>query len=125
MWTLTKTFRFEAAHCLPLHDGACARPHGHSYGLTVECMGTILCVEGPQSGMVLDYGRISRAVQPLVEVSLDHQDLNQTLGIPQTTAEGIAQWVYERLLPGLPSLVAVTIQETSTSGCRYAPVRHQ
>ena len=100
-WTLAKTFLFEASHHLPLHDGKCARRHGHSYRLTVEVVGTTPHTTGPKTGMVLDYGDISAAVQPLLHAYLDHHDLNETLGLPATTAEAIAQWVYDVLLPVL------------------------
>lgn len=56
MITLTKIFRFEAAHAIHGYTGACANIHGHSYELHV-------CVSGTQqdhrfiegSGMVMDF----------------------------------------------------------------------
>lgn len=119
MWTLTKTFPFEASHQLPQHDGKCANLHGHSYLLTVEVQGTTLQQEGPKTGMVVDYGDISAVVQPLLKAYLDHHDLNTSLPLPTTTAEAIAAWVYQQLQPALPGLVAVSIAETASTGCRY------
>jgi 6-pyruvoyltetrahydropterin/6-carboxytetrahydropterin synthase len=120
-WRLTKTFTFEASHHLPLHDGKCAHLHGHSYRLTVEVTGATLHTTGPKTGMVVDYGDMSAAVTPLLTASLDHHDLNALLPIATTTAELIAQWVYDQLQPVLPGLVAVTIGETASTGCRYEP----
>ena len=119
MWTLSKQFHFEAAHILPYHEGKCARLHGHSWGLTVECAHTRLHTTGPQRGMVIDYGSISEAVRPLLEAKLDHWYLNETTGLESPTSEALALWVYTQLKPALPLLRAITITETCTSACRY------
>jgi 6-pyruvoyltetrahydropterin/6-carboxytetrahydropterin synthase len=120
-WLLKKTFGFEASHQLPRHDGPCAQLHGHSYRLTVEVRGVTLHTDGPKTGMVVDYGDISAAVKPLLVQSLDHHDLNTSLPVVTTTAELIAQWVYDQLVPALPGLVAVTIGETASTEARYEP----
>jgi 6-pyruvoyltetrahydropterin/6-carboxytetrahydropterin synthase len=120
-WLLRKTFGFEASHQLPLHDGPCAHLHGHSYRLTVEVCGVTLHTTGPKTGMVVDYGDISAAVKPLLVQALDHHDLNTSLPVETTTAEMIAQWVYDQLAPVLPGLVAVVIGETASTEARYEP----
>jgi len=119
-WTVRKAFRFEAAHHLPAHDGKCRRVHGHSWEAVVEAQGGVLCADGPKVDMVLDYGTIADAVDPIVEQYLDHYDLNVTTGLPNPTSEAIARWLFDRLTNELPNLVAVTIRETCTSECRYA-----
>lgn len=119
-WAITKTFRFEAAHHLPNHDGKCARVHGHSWVADVEVTGPHLVEDGPKVGMVLDYGTISDAVDPIVEGTLDHYDLNVTTGLDNPTSEAIAKWLFDQLDTVLPGLIAVTIHETCTSACRYA-----
>jgi|SRR4051794_15351884 6-pyruvoyltetrahydropterin/6-carboxytetrahydropterin synthase len=119
-WTIAKTFRFEAAHHLPQRDGKCARVHGHSWVAIVEVTGRLLVTDGPKVGMVVDYGDISAAVHPIWEQCLDHYDLNESTGLDNPTSEAIAAWLFERLMPLLPGLTAVTIQETCTSECRYA-----
>lgn len=120
MWTLTKRFRFEAAHHLPHHDGKCRRVHGHSWTLTVEVAAAALQTTGPQTGMVVDYGAISRAVRPLLDDVLDHYDLNETTGLESPTSECLAAWIYRWLAPRLDGLIAISIEETCTSGCRYS-----
>lgn len=119
-WTLMKEFRFEASHQLTNHDGACARLHGHSYVGRVFIRGDALIQSGPKAGMVIDYGDISSAIKKITEGYLDHYHLNNTLDDPlPPTAEVISRWVYERLDLVLPGLVAVEIDETATSSCRY------
>ena len=39
MITITKIFRFEAAHAIHGYPGACANLHGHSYELHVRVAG--------------------------------------------------------------------------------------
>ena len=67
---LTKTYRFEASHILPKHPGKCSRLHGHSWILHVSVEGPI----NPETGFVMDFGDISKVVEPLVE-RLDHRHL--------------------------------------------------
>ena len=121
MYTLTKTFRFEASHQLHHHDGKCRRLHGHSWRMTVEVARAELDTEGPKRNMAIDFTDISRAVQPMVEEYLDHYHLNDTLDTDSPTSEYIARWAYQQLAPHLPGLVAVTIHETCTCACRYQP----
>jgi 6-pyruvoyltetrahydropterin/6-carboxytetrahydropterin synthase len=106
-YTISKDFRFEAAHHLPhLPDGhKCKRPHGHSYRVRVEVDG-----EPDERGFVIDYAEISEAVQPIIE-RLDHYDLNEVLSVP-TTAENLARWIYEQLTI---SVSRVCVFETPTT----------
>lgn len=121
MWTLTKQFRFEAAHHLPQHDGKCRRVHGHSWVGEVEVRGGQLQTHGPKVDMLLDYGDIGTALAPLVANVLDHHDLNATTGLANPTSEALAVFVFEHLAPMLPGLRAITIEETCTTRCRYEP----
>lgn len=123
MWFLSKDFRFEAAHRLVRHDGKCSRKHGHSFRGTITVAGDRLHESGPKRGMVIDYGDLSTALGPLLEHYLDHWDLNETLGdfMEDPTSEAIAQWIYIRLRPILPSIVSITIEETCTARCVYMP----
>ena len=51
MFRLEKEFSFEASHQLPLHDGKCARLHGHSWKGRIIIEGEELATTGPKSGM--------------------------------------------------------------------------
>jgi 6-pyruvoyltetrahydropterin/6-carboxytetrahydropterin synthase len=121
MFTLTKEFRFEAAHKLPSHDGKCARLHGHSWKMRVVLAGDRLVTEGPKKGMLKDFGDVSAGVKPLLEQCLDHHYLNDTTGLEDPTSEELARWVFNKLSPVVPEMVAVEIDETCTSSCRYEP----
>ncbi len=119
-FTLTKQFRFEAAHQLPAHDGKCKRLHGHSWVGRVIVRGTQLHAAGPKAGMLMDFADIKKVVNPIVENLLDHHYLNETLGIENPTSEEVARCVFDLLSGELPGLVAVEIDETCTSSCRYS-----
>lgn len=70
MITVKREFRFEAAHRLPLHNGACANLHGHSYKVkvTVGSKDGKLQNEGPASGMVIDFKTLSSVVKDIIDV---------------------------------------------------------
>lgn len=113
---LSKTFRFDAAHRLPNvpADHPCARPHGHSYRLTVVVAGEV----DPEAGWVMDFGDLKAAVGPVL-ARVDHADLNAVEGLDNPTSEMIARWFWDRLAPRLPHLAAVTVAESDTSRCTY------
>ena len=124
MYRLRKQFKFEASHQLPHHDGKCQRLHGHSWVGYVVVEGDDLVAEGscdPQSGMLIDYGRISEVVKPLVEQFLDHHHLNETTGLESPTSERLAWWIYQQLKPQLPQLISIVVEETCTSSAEYRP----
>jgi len=66
---VAKRFRWEAAHRLPWHEGACRHLHGHSYGMMVE-------IDGPVDarGMVADFKEIKAWLRPLID-RWDHATL--------------------------------------------------
>lgn len=111
-----REFTFEAAHRLPnVPPGhKCARMHGHSYRVEVHVRGPV----GEKSGWVMDFADIKAAFEPL-HARLDHYVLNEIDGLENPTSELLARWIWDRLLPGLPSLCRVVVRETCTSGCRY------
>lgn len=119
-WTIYKEFRFEAAHRLPHHAGKCQRLHGHSWIGRVYVSSNTLLPAGPQQNMVMDFGELKAYIDPLVEDFLDHYYLNESLQLESPTSEAVAHWIFQKLAEaGLPGLLAVEIQETCTSGCRY------
>jgi 6-pyruvoyltetrahydropterin/6-carboxytetrahydropterin synthase len=114
-----KVFRFEAAHHLPQHDGKCRNPHGHSYRVELTFVGE-LEERGPQSGMVIDFGEIAAFWKRELEPLLDHQDLNETLDVHETTAEQIARWLYRELFASFgDELDTVRVWETADAWAEY------
>lgn len=116
MWTVSKEFRFEAAHSLPHlpETHKCHHVHGHSYKVVIHCSGWL----HKELHWVVDYAEISKVVSPLIK-SLDHKNLNDILPNP-TTAEEIAFWFYMTLRDTLP-VSCVEVYETPTSCCSYEP----
>ncbi|MFL6248788.1 MAG: 6-carboxytetrahydropterin synthase QueD [Thermoanaerobaculia bacterium] len=113
---LVKDFRFEAAHWLPnVAEGhKCRRVHGHSFRGEVAVRGAV----GERTGWVMDFAEIKAAFKP-VEEELDHRYLNEIPGLENPTAELLAIWIWRELIPQLPMLHRVTIEETCTSRCHY------
>jgi len=116
--SITKNFRFEAAHHLPGHQGKCARPHGHSYRLEVTISGPIKDAPGESDhGMVMDFGELSHTVNNSVIERLDHQDLNAVTGL-HTTAENLAHWIWDELTAnGLSEALLYRIRLWETESC--------
>lgn len=121
--SITKIFRFEAAHKLPNHDGKCRNLHGHTYKVEVTVAGDLVTT-GPQEGMVVDFGYLSRIWKERLESRLDHQYLNDVDPIP--TAERIAEFIHVVFSDGLAALdredlelVSIRVWETETSYAEY------
>ena len=120
MFTICKTFTFEAAHRLPNHDGKCRNIHGHSYKVEVMMTSLLLNVSGPKEGMVIDFSDLKAIWTAHLEPLLDHQDLNVTLinAVPVTTAENLARWIYSQFSERVP-ISAVRVWETATAWAEY------
>jgi 6-pyruvoyltetrahydropterin/6-carboxytetrahydropterin synthase len=122
--TVSKIFRFEAAHHLPNHDGKCRNPHGHSYKVVVTCEGPIRGISGssredddPKRGMVVDFAEIKALWKLELEPLLDHKDLNESLEgmIPETTAECLAVFICAQYRAKHFPVKEVEVWETETS----------
>jgi 6-pyruvoyltetrahydropterin/6-carboxytetrahydropterin synthase len=114
---LVKEFSFEAAHWLPTFPEGhkCRRMHGHSFRVEIVVAGDV----EESKGYLIDYGDISRAVEP-VRHRLDHYCLNEIAGLENPTSEMVARWIWRALKPALPMLAEVVVHETCTSRCEYA-----
>jgi 6-pyruvoyltetrahydropterin/6-carboxytetrahydropterin synthase len=114
---LTKTFRFEAAHHLPMvpPEHKCHRVHGHSYVVEVCAAGEV----DPVAGWLIDFGEISARVEPLLRQELDHRLLNDIPGLENATSEVLCSWLWKRLQPLVPHLAAITVHETCAARCTY------
>lgn len=113
---LARNFGFEAAHHLPTFPEGhkCRRLHGHSFRFKVVVEGEV----NADRGYLVDYGDIARAVDPVV-AQLDHRLLNEVPGLENPTSENLARWLWEKISPSLPLLIAVVVRETCTSECEY------
>ncbi|WFE27685.1 6-carboxytetrahydropterin synthase [Solwaraspora sp. WMMD791] len=123
MFTIRKSFRFEAAHRisgLPA-DHKCGRLHGHSY--TVEVVVSSSDLVPP--GFVVDFADLAPLGEYLA-ATFDHRDLTEVLDVAPTS-ENLAwflyEWCQENLpLPGTVQLTAVRVGETASTYAEYAPV---
>lgn len=131
---ISKRFTFEASHVLPKHPGKCSRLHGHSWNLTVT-------VEGPieqSSGFVMDYADLKRIVQEKIILCVDHEhlgsfdlkpidDTDEVIGVYYgafgsafyPSSENLLTKFAEILLPHLPQLHSLTLDETCTSSATW------
>ena len=114
---LVKRFRFESAHRLPMvpADHKCFRVHGHSFRVDVAIAGEI----DPAMGWLVDFGEIAARVEPVLRQELDHRLLNDVPGLENPTSEMLSVWLWNRLLPLVPHLDAITVHETCTARCTY------
>lgn len=116
MTEIFREFTFEAAHRLPnVAEGhKCSRLHGHSYSVAIHVTGPV----DERLGWVMDFGDIKSVVGPVVE-RLDHYYLNEIVGLENPTSERLAEWLWTQLADALPTLSAITVRETCTSGAVY------
>ena len=111
-----RTFRFDAAHRLPNVPAGhrCANLHGHSYRVDVHVSGPV----DERTGWVMDFGRIKQLVEPVL-AQVDHRCLNDVPGLPNSTSEMIAKFLFDRIARDLPGLSAVVVWESDTSRAVY------
>jgi len=113
--TLERRYRFSASHLYRRPDwseeenrarfGKCANlpGHGHNYRLYVVVSGEI----DPETGFVVDLGRLDGIVQEHVVERLDHQHLNAALpefGVGRSipSSENLIRWIHGELADRLP-----------------------
>lgn len=119
MFEVAKTLTFDAGHTLEQHHGKCKRPHGHTYSVTVTVRSDTLQLSGSQKNMVLDFNDIMDVAKEMIKIYFDHQWLNDTLETDSPTAEFMAKWMFDYLLPKLPGLYSIELYETPTSKVIY------
>ncbi len=108
MVSITKEFKFDAAHSLPTAENG--RPHvlGHSFTAAVTLEGPI---DGA-TGFVRNFAEVDAAIAPL-RARLDHHLLNEVKGLRLPTLERLAEFVFEELKAALPELTTVTVRRPS------------
>jgi len=91
--SVTKIFRFDAAHYLPGYPGKCASMHGHTWKLEVKVSGLV----DLDTGLVVDFVCLKDLVNDAVIDKLDHTLLNNTIDNP--TCENLLNWIWGKLSP--------------------------
>lgn len=128
---LTKVFTFCAAHQYGHEDwsaerneavfGPDARVHGHNYTLEITVTGDI----DPDTGYLIDLGKLKSIVESRVIDVLDHRRIERD--IPwfqgkQPSSEHMVQFIWEQIVEELKpvQLVRVRLRETPTIYTDYA-----
>ena len=102
--------------------GLCNNPnyHGHNYELEIQVEGEI----DPETGYVVDVGRLVELFEAEVGSTLDHKNLN--LDVPWfaeriPSAENLVVYCWERLAPKIPSgrLIRLVLWETPRNSVIY------
>ena len=135
MFTVTKSFKFDAAHVLTNHQGLCKNLHGHTYRVEVSV------VQPPDStaDMVIDFKDLKRVCEKVILDSFDHAFIYdstslaeseiamvlskygmRTVALPfRSTAENLARHFYEQLSACVCGISAVRVWETPDSCAEY------
>lgn len=144
---ISKEIEFDAGHRVPLHESKCKNPHGHRYRVVAHIAGELI-TEGPESGMVRDFGNVKDVLMSQVHDVYDHgfivhaldQAMLKAFGVhydPEQsayvcrngwkvvvvpfipTAECLAKEFYVRCKEHLPNLLSIDVWETPTSCASY------
>jgi len=123
-WTLTTEFTFDSAHSIRDYKGPCGRIHGHTYRVRVTASSQRLHASEycPHEVMVADFRSLRWAKRDATKGGLDHGFLNDLLPEGyETTAEQIAQYIYEETKRRVPAGVQlkVAVSETPDSWVEY------
>ena len=118
MYRLQVKTHFDAAHYIRDYEGKCSREHGHRWGVELVLGGDGL----DELNMLVDFGEVKDSLGHILEMHLDHYQLNESLGEPNLTAEFLAEWLFRqvkaRIGKGL-RVVSVTIWESPDCGVEY------
>jgi len=122
---LTKVFTFCAAHQYGHDDwtpeqneetfGPDARVHGHNYTLEVTVTGPV----NPDTGFIVDLGRLKKVVETRVVRLLDHSQIERDISWfkgKQPSSENMVQFIWEQVEPHLEGvqLARIRLRETPT-----------
>ncbi|MCK6443229.1 6-pyruvoyl trahydropterin synthase family protein [Elstera cyanobacteriorum] len=117
MFELSKQFYFEAAHTLErvIETESSRRIHGHTYHAEITVRGR----PDPVSGMILDLGLFTRALEA-VRARLDHHFLDDVPDLGPATLENLCVYLWRNLAPDLAGLNRVTVwRQASGDKCTY------
>lgn len=133
--TISKEFKFDAAHMLSNYEGKCANLHGHTYHGTVSITGPV----SDETRMLLDYNTIKKIIDMfdhaiIFSASLRRNEAEEQLAAwarrhgmrvyvmpneyPRTTAEDMARVIASTLKHEEPVGVSwsVTVRLSETDG---------
>lgn len=133
MLSITKIFRFEAAHRISNYDGPCSNIHGHSYELQVTISGTL----NHETDMLFDFKQLKRIVEEEIISKMDHalllkknnhtqlsDGLKVLLLDHEPTAEVMLSFMANKLITVIPEpikLIRLRLYETESSFAEWTP----
>lgn len=115
MYTIAKQFHFSASHIIEgLPDThKCSRLHGHNYIVELVLRAPTL----DKFGFIVDYHDL-QPFKRLIDRELDHRHLNDVLP-GATSAEAIAQYLYDKAQAIWPQVYKVRVSETPGTWAEY------
>lgn len=122
MYRLRVKSHFDAAHYIKDYDGKCSREHGHRWDVELFLAGNNL----DELNMLIDFGNVKGVLNDVIDLHLDHYQLNESLGVDNLTAEYLAQWLFQQMSSRLISkgrvqVVSVKIWESPDCSVEFGP----
>lgn len=116
MFTIEKTFTFEAAHFLRDFDGDCGRIHGHSYRVVLVLQSATL----DATGFVREFRDLDQFKHHL-DQNFDHQLLNDIapFNVINPTTELLACELFGIAKGMFPETACVRVSETAKTSVEY------
>lgn len=84
LYRVERSIEIDAAHRATFDGSKCSNLHGHRYHVIVACVGPMI-EEGPQQGMVMDFGILKKLMMEEIDAPCDHATL---LWIDDPSAQG-------------------------------------
>lgn len=119
MYALGVRSHFDAAHHIRDYVGKCSREHGHRWSVELVVEGSSL--DG--LGMLVDFKNVKDVLEHVIELHLDHYQLNDSLGEPNLTAEFLARWLFGQMkarVVGGVRVASVTVWESPDCRAIYS-----
>lgn len=73
IYQITRHIEIDAGHRVPDHGSKCRNLHGHRWKVEVAISSTVLKAEGPETGMVKDFGFLKQILLDQVHAVCDHK----------------------------------------------------
>lgn len=116
MYNIKVESYFSSAHYLRGYKGKCEELHGHNWKTEV----TVEAREPDKTGLVMDFKDLKMKLNVVLE-KLDHKCLNNLSHFKKVnpTSENIAQYIYNKLKPGITNLKTITVWESHNCSASY------
>jgi 6-pyruvoyltetrahydropterin/6-carboxytetrahydropterin synthase len=113
MYQLDVETHFDAAHYIKDYTGKCARMHGHRWTVVVALAGEKL----DEMNILIDFSTVKLTLKSIIDEHLDHYQLNDSLGVPNLTAEYLAKWLFDQCKARILNLVVLYVKIWESPDC--------